>query len=122
LTPATVHAVNPFRGRPRFGRQGTHRPSRPFLAAAAAKALSRPVKVVLSREQVFTATATPRGDRAEAHPSARRGTAEPDRVCGTTRGAGTPIDRSFVEPTSQWHVTGVVRHPETWPSARRWCR
>ena len=53
---SSVHAVNPFVGGG-FGGKGRTSVAA-FLAAAAARALDRPVKVVLSREQVFTATAT----------------------------------------------------------------
>ena len=53
---ARVHAVNPFVGGA-FGGKGRTSVAA-FLAAAAARTLDRPVKVVLSREQVFTATAT----------------------------------------------------------------
>ncbi|GAA5159344.1 MULTISPECIES: xanthine dehydrogenase family protein molybdopterin-binding subunit [Amycolatopsis] len=56
LEPAQVHVVNPFVGGAFGGKGRTSVPG--FLAAAAARALNRPVKATLTREQVFTATAT----------------------------------------------------------------
>ncbi|MGH3169393.1 MAG: xanthine dehydrogenase family protein molybdopterin-binding subunit, partial [Trebonia sp.] len=55
VDPALVHAINPFVGGAFGGKGRTSVPA--FLAAAAARVLGRPVKVALSREQVFTATA-----------------------------------------------------------------
>src|SRR5919199_1761178 len=54
--PSSVHAVNPFVGGAFGGKGRTSVPA--FLAAAAARALGRPIKAALSREQGFTATAT----------------------------------------------------------------
>jgi xanthine dehydrogenase YagR molybdenum-binding subunit len=106
LDHAAVHAVNPYVGGAFGGKGHTSVPA--FLAAAAARDLGRPVKAALTREQVFTATAT-----------------RPATVQRLTVGAGkdgslvalrhdswssTPMDRSFVEPTShgtsrEWYAT-----------------
>jgi xanthine dehydrogenase YagR molybdenum-binding subunit len=56
IEPADVRAVNPFVGGAFGGKFFTY--SQAFLASVAARVLDRPVKVVFSREQVFTATAT----------------------------------------------------------------
>ncbi|GHF48693.1 xanthine dehydrogenase YagR molybdenum-binding subunit [Amycolatopsis bartoniae] len=56
LDSSQVHVVNPFVGGAFGGKGRTSVPA--FLAAAAARALGRPVKAALAREQVFTATAT----------------------------------------------------------------
>lgn len=53
---SSVRAINPFVGGAFGGKARTSAAA--FLAAAAARVLDRPVKVVLAREQVFTATAT----------------------------------------------------------------
>ncbi|MGB3438409.1 MAG: xanthine dehydrogenase family protein molybdopterin-binding subunit [Actinophytocola sp.] len=96
VDPARVHAVNPFVGGA-FGGKGRTSVAA-FLAAAAAKALDRPVKVVLSREQVFTATATrPATVQKIALGASEDGTLI--AVCHDSWSA-TPADRSFVEPTS----------------------
>jgi xanthine dehydrogenase YagR molybdenum-binding subunit len=55
IDESQVHGISPFTGGAFGGKLFTSAPS--FLAAAAARALDRPVKVVLSREQVFTTTA-----------------------------------------------------------------
>src|SRR5919106_4347919 len=55
LEPSSVHTINPFVGGAFGGKGTTSDPA--FLAAAASRALGRPVKAALSREQVFTATA-----------------------------------------------------------------
>jgi xanthine dehydrogenase YagR molybdenum-binding subunit len=106
IQASSIHAVNPFVGGA-FGGKGRTSVTA-FLAAAAAKTLSRPVKVVLTREQVFTATAT------------RAATVQKITLGATTDGAlialrhdswcSTAIDRSFVEPTShgtskEWYAT-----------------
>ncbi|RZT85709.1 xanthine dehydrogenase YagR molybdenum-binding subunit [Pseudonocardia sediminis] len=104
--PDAVRVVNPYVGGA-FGGKG--RASVPaFLAAAAARALGRPVKAALTREQVFTATAT------------RPATVQTITVGAERNGdlvalrhdswSSTPADRSFVEPTShgtskEWYAT-----------------
>jgi xanthine dehydrogenase YagR molybdenum-binding subunit len=104
--PSTVRSVNPFVGGA-FGGKGRTSVAA-FLAAAAARALDRPVKVVLSREQVFTATATRAATvQAMALGAARDGSliaVRHDSWCSTA------MDRSFVEPTShgtsrEWYAT-----------------
>ena len=96
VDPETVRAVNPFVGGAFGGKARTSAPA--FLAAAAARALGRPVKAALTREQVFTATA---GRAATVQKLAlgadRNGTLivlRHDSWCSTA------MDRSFVEPTS----------------------
>ena len=104
--PSSVHAVNPFVGGAFGGKARTSAPA--FLAAAAAKALGRPVKAALSREQVFTATAT----RAATVQKLSLG-ADTDGTLIALRHdswCSTPADRSFVEPTShgtsrEWYST-----------------
>jgi xanthine dehydrogenase YagR molybdenum-binding subunit len=101
-----VHAVNPFVGGAFGGKARTSAPA--FLAAAAAKVLDRPVKAALSREQVFTATAT----RAATVQKISLG-ADADGTLIALRHdswCSTPADRSFVEPTShgtsrEWYAT-----------------
>jgi xanthine dehydrogenase YagR molybdenum-binding subunit len=93
---AKVHAINPFVGGG-FGGKGRTSVAA-FLAAAAARVLDRPVKITLSREQVFTATAT----RAATVQKVALG-AEADGTLVAVRHeswSATPVDRSFVEPTS----------------------
>jgi xanthine dehydrogenase YagR molybdenum-binding subunit len=94
--PSSVRAVNPFVGGAFGGKGRTSAPA--FLAAAAAKLLGRPVKAALTREQVFTATAT------------RPATVQKISIGAETDGtlialrhdswSSTPADRSYVEPTS----------------------
>ncbi|MEV4320323.1 xanthine dehydrogenase family protein molybdopterin-binding subunit [Actinocrispum sp. NPDC049592] len=69
-----------------------------FLAAAAARALNRPVKVVLTREQVFTATA----NRPETLQKIALGASVDGTLMALRHDSwsGTPMDRSYVEPTS----------------------
>ncbi|MBO0851533.1 MAG: xanthine dehydrogenase family protein molybdopterin-binding subunit, partial [Pseudonocardia sp.] len=106
VEPAAVHAVNPFVGGAFGGKGRTSTPA--FLAAAAAKILGRPVKSSLTREQVFTATA----GRAATVQKISLG-AEPDGTLIALRHdsvCSTPMDRSFVEPTShgtsrEWYAT-----------------
>ncbi|QRP50064.1 xanthine dehydrogenase family protein molybdopterin-binding subunit [Amycolatopsis sp. FDAARGOS 1241] len=106
LEVSAVHVINPYVGGAFGGKGRTSTPA--FLAAAAAKALGRPVKAALTREQVFTATAT----RAATLQKVTIG-ADPD---GTILGlrhdswSSTPMSRSFVEPTShgtsrEWYAT-----------------
>jgi xanthine dehydrogenase YagR molybdenum-binding subunit len=94
--PSSVHAVNPFVGGA-FGGKGRTSVAA-FLAAAAARTLGRPVKVVLSREQVFTATAT----RAATIQKIALGAAADGSLIAIRHDSwsATPMDRSFVEPTS----------------------
>ncbi|MCW0214920.1 MAG: xanthine dehydrogenase family protein molybdopterin-binding subunit [Pseudonocardia sp.] len=106
VDPAAVHAVNPFVGGAFGGKGRTSVPA--FLAAAAARALGRPVKAALSREQVFTATA----GRAATVQRITLG-AERDGTLVAIRHdswSSTALDRSFVEPTShgtsrEWYST-----------------
>ncbi|MFL6127074.1 xanthine dehydrogenase family protein molybdopterin-binding subunit, partial [Actinophytocola sp.] len=96
VDPARVHAVNPFVGGA-FGGKG-RTSAAAFLAAAAARVLDRPVKVALTREQVFTATAT----RGATVQEVALG-AEPDGTLVAVRHdawSATSVDRSFVEPAS----------------------
>ena len=106
LDPAAVRAVNPFVGGAFGGKGRTSPPA--FLAAAAAKVLGRPVKAVLSREQVFTATA----GRAATLQRVTLGAGHDGRLIAMRHDswAATSADRSFVEPTShgtsrQWYAT-----------------
>ena len=103
---ASVHAINPYVGGAFGGKARTSVAG--FLAAAAARALNRPVKVVLSREQVFTATA----GRAATVQKVTIGAAENGELIALRHDSwcSTPIDRSFVEPTShgtsrEWYAT-----------------
>ena len=109
IDPSSVHAVNPFVGGAFGGKGRTSAPA--FLAAAAARALGRPVKAALSREQVFTATA----GRAATVQTIALG-ADTDGTLIAVRHdswCSTPTDRSFVEPTShgtsrEWYATQNV--------------
>ncbi|WP_284744119.1 xanthine dehydrogenase family protein molybdopterin-binding subunit [Amycolatopsis sp. RTGN1] len=106
LAPDAVHAINPFVGGAFGGKGRTSTPA--FLAAAAARALGRPVKAALTREQVFTATA----GRASTVQKLALG-AEPDGTLVALRHDSwchTDVGRSFVEPTShgtsrEWYAT-----------------
>lgn len=106
VDPSSVHSVNPFVGGAFGGKARTSVPA--FLAAASAKVLDRPVKAALSREQVFTATAT----RAATVQKISLG-ADTDGTLIALRHdswCSTPADRSFVEPTShgtsrEWYAT-----------------
>jgi xanthine dehydrogenase YagR molybdenum-binding subunit len=106
---SSVHAVNPFVGGAFGGKGRTSAPA--FLAAAAAKLLGRPVKAALTREQVFTATAT----RPATVQKISLG-AETDGTLIALRHdswSSTPADRSFVEPTShstsrEWYAVRNV--------------
>jgi xanthine dehydrogenase YagR molybdenum-binding subunit len=97
VDPSSVHAVNPFVGGA-FGGKGRTSVAA-FLAAAAARALGRPVKIVLSREQVFTATAT----RAATIQKIALGAAKDGSLIAIRHDSwsATPTDRSFVEPASR---------------------
>ncbi|MGH3249115.1 MAG: xanthine dehydrogenase family protein molybdopterin-binding subunit [Trebonia sp.] len=92
----SVHAVNPFVGGA-FGGKGRTSVAA-FLAAAAARTLGRPVKVVLSREQVFTATA----GRAATIQKIALGASADGSLIAIRHDAwsSTPMDRSFVEPAA----------------------
>ncbi|MBP2325053.1 xanthine dehydrogenase YagR molybdenum-binding subunit [Kibdelosporangium banguiense] len=103
---SSVRTINPFVGGA-FGGKG-HTSVAAFLAAAAAKVLDRPVKVVLSREQVFTATA----GRAATVQKIALGAAEDGSLIALRHDSwcSTAMDRSFVEPTShgtsrEWYAT-----------------
>ncbi len=61
VPPAQVHVINPYVGGAFGGKATTWAPA--LLAAAAARALGRPVKVTATREQVFTVT----GHRSPAY-------------------------------------------------------
>jgi xanthine dehydrogenase YagR molybdenum-binding subunit len=106
LDPSSVHAVNPFVGGAFGGKARTSAPA--FLAAAAARALGRPVKAALTREQVFTATA----GRAATVQRISLGAATDGTLIALRHDSWctTPMDRSFVEPTShgtsrEWYAT-----------------
>jgi xanthine dehydrogenase YagR molybdenum-binding subunit len=106
LDPSSVHAVNPFVGGAFGGKARTSAPA--FLAAAAARALGRPVKAALTREQVFTATA----GRAATVQRISLGAAADGTLIALRHDSwcSTPMDRSFVEPTShgtsrEWYAT-----------------
>ena len=106
---AAVHVVNPFVGGA-FGGKGTGA-APTFLAAAAARDLGRPVKAALTREQVFTATAT----RPATVQRMSIG-AEKDGTLVALRHdswSSTPAGGGFVEPTShgtsrEWYATPNV--------------
>ncbi|WP_326951364.1 MULTISPECIES: xanthine dehydrogenase family protein molybdopterin-binding subunit [unclassified Amycolatopsis] len=106
LDVAAVHALNPYVGGAFGGKGRTSAPA--FLAAAAARALDRPVKAALTREQVFTATA----GRAATVQKMTLG-AERDGTLVALRHdswCSTDIHRAFVEPTShgtsrEWYAT-----------------
>lgn len=104
--PSSVHSVNPFVGGAFGGKGRTAVPA--FLAAAAAKVLGRPVKAALSREQVFTATA----NRPATVQKISLGADTDGRLIAVRHDSwsSTPMDRSFVEPTShgtsrEWYAT-----------------
>ncbi|GAB2844614.1 xanthine dehydrogenase family protein molybdopterin-binding subunit [Actinoallomurus bryophytorum] len=94
--PSSVRSVNPFVGGAFGGKARTSAAA--FLAAAAARTLDRPVKVVLSREQVFTATA----GRAATVQKVALGAAADGSLVAIRHDAwsSTPMDRSFVEPAA----------------------
>ena len=94
--PSSVHSINPFVGGAFGGKARTSVAA--FLAAAAARGLDRPVKVVLSREQIFTATA----NRAATIQKIALGAAADGSLIAIRHDSwsSTPVDRSFVEPTS----------------------
>ncbi|HEY3610981.1 MAG TPA: xanthine dehydrogenase family protein molybdopterin-binding subunit [Pseudonocardiaceae bacterium] len=104
--PGSVRSINPFVGGAFGGKARTSVAA--FLAAAAARTLNRPVKVVLSREQVFTATA----NRAATVQKITLGAAADGELIAVRHDSwcSTPMDRSFVEPTShgtsrEWYST-----------------
>jgi xanthine dehydrogenase YagR molybdenum-binding subunit len=106
VDPSSVRAVNPFVGGAFGGKARTSAPA--FLAAAAARTLGRPVKAALTREQVFTATA----GRAATVQRVTLGAAADGALIALRHDSwcSTPIDRSFVEPTShgtsrEWYAT-----------------
>ncbi|KAA9151016.1 xanthine dehydrogenase family protein molybdopterin-binding subunit [Amycolatopsis acidicola] len=106
LEPSEVHVLNPFVGGAFGGKGRTSVPA--FLAAAAARALGRPVKAALAREQVFTATANrPATVQKMTLGADERGTLIALRHDSWS---STPMDRSFIEPTShgtsrEWYAT-----------------
>ncbi|GAA0922932.1 xanthine dehydrogenase family protein molybdopterin-binding subunit [Pseudonocardia zijingensis] len=96
LAPSAVHTVNPYVGGAFGGKGRTSVPA--FLAAAASRALGRPVKAALTREQVFTATA----NRPETLQEVTLG-ADRDGTLVAVRHdswCSAATDLSFVEPTS----------------------
>jgi xanthine dehydrogenase YagR molybdenum-binding subunit len=106
LDPSMVRAVNPFVGGAFGGKARTSAPA--FLASAAARALGRPVKAVLAREQVFTATA----GRADTVQRIALGATEDGTLIALRHDSwcATDADRSFIEPTShgtsrEWYST-----------------
>lgn len=92
-----VRAVNPFVGGAFGGKGRTSAPA--FLAAAASRALGRPVKAALTREQVFTATA----GRASTVQKLTLGADKNGTLIVVRHDSwcSTAMDRSFVEPTGQ---------------------
>ncbi|ONI82888.1 carbon monoxide dehydrogenase [Actinosynnema sp. ALI-1.44] len=101
-----VRCINPFVGGAFGGKARTSAAG--FLAAAAARALDRPVKVVMSREQVFTATA----GRAATAQRIALGADKDGKLIALRHDSvsSTGMDRSFVEPTShgtsrEWYAT-----------------
>lgn len=106
VEPARVRAVNPFVGGAFGGKGATAVPA--FLAAAAARDLGRPVKAALTREQVFTATAT----RPATVQRLRIGADADGRLTALAHDSwsSTTATPSFVEPTShgtsrEWYTT-----------------
>ncbi|MFD4636710.1 xanthine dehydrogenase family protein molybdopterin-binding subunit [Lentzea sp. NPDC058436] len=97
LQPEQVHALNPFVGGAFGGKGRTSAPA--FLAAAAARALGRPVKAALAREQVFTATA----GRASTVQRLTLGADEHGTLIAVRHDSwcSTAMDRSFVESTGR---------------------
>ncbi|SMD26402.1 xanthine dehydrogenase family protein molybdopterin-binding subunit [Kibdelosporangium aridum] len=93
---SSVRVLSPFVGGA-FGSK-TRVSVEAFLAAAAAKVLNRPVKIVLTREQVFTATA----NRPETLQKIALGAAADGTLIALRHDSwsSTPRDRSYVEPTS----------------------
>jgi xanthine dehydrogenase YagR molybdenum-binding subunit len=106
VEPASVRTVNPFVGGAFGGKGTTSAPA--FLAAAAARALGRPVKAALTREQVFTATANRPETRQEVVLGADHdGTLIAVRHDSWCSG---PVQPAFVEQTShstsrEWYRT-----------------
>ncbi|MFF0148970.1 xanthine dehydrogenase YagR molybdenum-binding subunit [Amycolatopsis sulphurea] len=106
LPVSSVHAVNPYVGGA-FGGKG--RCSVPaFLAAGAARALGRPVKCALTREQVFTGTA----NRPATVQQVSLGADENGTLVAVRHDSwsSTPISQTFIEPTShgtsrEWYAT-----------------
>ncbi|MBB4685935.1 xanthine dehydrogenase family protein molybdopterin-binding subunit [Amycolatopsis jiangsuensis] len=103
---SAVHAVNPYVGGAFGGKGRTSVPA--FLAAAAARELGRPVKCSFTREQVFTGTA----NRPETLQKVALGADENGTLLAVRHDSwsSTPMDRSFVEPTShgtsrEWYAT-----------------
>ncbi|RRO15730.1 xanthine dehydrogenase family protein molybdopterin-binding subunit [Saccharopolyspora rhizosphaerae] len=103
---AQVHVVNPYVGGAFGGKGKTSTPA--FLAAAASRALGRPVKATLTREQVFTATA----GRAATRQAVALGADRDGRLIAVRHDSWCTTDaaRSFVEPTShgtslEWYAT-----------------
>lgn len=105
LPAEAVHVDNPVVGGA-FGGKATSMPA--VLASAAARALGRPVKAALTREQVFTATANRPATMQRVALGARRDgglvAVRHDSWSATTR------DLGFVEPTShgtsrEWYST-----------------
>lgn len=101
-----VHVVNPYVGGAFGGKGKTSTPA--FLAAAASRALGRPVKAVLTREQVFTVTA----GRAATRQKVALGADREGRLIAVQHDSWCTTDsaRSFVEPTShgtslEWYAT-----------------
>jgi xanthine dehydrogenase YagR molybdenum-binding subunit len=93
---SSVRAINPFVGGAFGGKARTSAAG--FLAAAAARVLDRPVKVALTREQVFTATAT----RAATVQKLTLGAEEDGTLVAVRHESwcATDIRRSFIEQTS----------------------
>jgi len=106
VEPSSVHTINPFVGGAFGGKGSTSVPA--LLAAAAARALGRPVKAALTREQVFTATA----NRAETLQAVTLGADRDGTLIAVRHDSwcSAATDLSFVEQTShatskEWYRT-----------------
>src|SRR5690606_17582434 len=99
VEPSSVHTINPFVGGAFGGKGSTSVPA--LLAAAAARALGRPVKAAVTREQVFTATA----NRAETLQAVTLGADRDGTLIAVRHDSwcSAATDLSFVEQTS--HAT-----------------
>ncbi|RJQ89322.1 xanthine dehydrogenase family protein molybdopterin-binding subunit [Amycolatopsis panacis] len=106
LPVSSVHAVSPYVGGAFGGKARCSVPA--FLAAGAARALGRPVKCALTREQVFTVTA----NRPATVQQVSLGADENGTLVAVRHDSwsSTPISKTFVEPTShgtsrEWYAT-----------------
>ncbi|HWD38046.1 MAG TPA: xanthine dehydrogenase family protein molybdopterin-binding subunit [Fimbriimonas sp.] len=95
LEPKNAHVINPFVGGG-FGCKGQAWPHLP-IAALAAKAVKRPVKLALTRRQMFTSN----GHRPETHQALTLGSSNVGRLSAIRAEMVNDTSRleSFVEPT-----------------------